>query len=171
MTPDDIIPKSLHVTNFTFVLAQNLPPFSKSLVPSANQLQNTSSYPNHTLPSSTSTTQCSVAHCKTFLWNSSSVAPPHPFYQHDKLQCDSCGTWVTWPLNVQVLPSYLSSQQYIKAHPEHADHAATTWKNLHSTNHCHAVFPSSSAPLPWWMSSNCCFNYGYYCIMSHSQKA
>jgi hypothetical protein len=81
MTPEEIIPKSLLVTNLAIVLAQNHPTFSKSLAHSAHQLQNKSSNPKQTISSSTYTHQQGAAHFKTSLGNSSSTVSPHPFCQ------------------------------------------------------------------------------------------
>ena len=139
MAPDDIIPKYLQVTNFTFVLAQNLPPFSKSLVPSAHQLQITSSNPKQTLPSSTYTHQKGAAHFKTSLGKSSFSVSTHSSCQCEELQCDACGTCGHSATQCSSLTKSSLLQLYIKAHPDHTDHAATTWKNLHSSNHCYTV--------------------------------
>jgi hypothetical protein len=79
MTPEDIIPKLLLVTNLALVLAQNLPSFSKSLVPSACQLQNTSSSPKQTLASSIYTHQGGATHFKTSLEISASAVSPPAF--------------------------------------------------------------------------------------------
>jgi hypothetical protein len=139
MTPEEIIPKSLLVTNLALVLAQNHPNFSKSLVPSAHQFQNKSSNPKQTMSSSTYTHQQGAAHFKTSLGNSSSTLSQHPFHQQEELQCDACGTWGYLATQCSSLAKASLLQLYIKGHPDHADHAATTWKNLHSSNHQRAV--------------------------------
>ena len=139
MTPEEIIPKSLLVTNLALVLAQNHPTFSKSLVPSAHQLRHKSSNPKQTLSSSTYTHQQGAAHLKTSLGNTSSTVSPHPFRQREELQCDACGTWGHSATRCSSLAKTSLLQLYIKDHPDHADRAATTWKNLHSSSHRRAV--------------------------------
>ena len=67
MTPEDTAPKSFLVANLALVLAQNLPSFSKSLIPRAPQLQKTSSNPEHNLATSSCSSQQGAIHQKKSL--------------------------------------------------------------------------------------------------------